>query len=149
MYELSFIFIPYCIWYLAFKPLELHLNHLEQKLYWCSYLSIEFIAKYFNLYSTSKFLITSTILNLNFKTFQAWDINVFGLSLLKMTFLRIVRVNNLRDIKVLVKLCSDLHLEGKYQLLGKAMGVLPLSGNFKEIVLVLIYVFLWWNAKQN
>jgi hypothetical protein len=29
------------------------------------------------------------------------------------------------------------------------MGVLPLSGNFKEIVLVLIYVFLWWNAKQN
>ncbi len=64
MYELSFIFIPYCIWYLAFKPLELHLNHLEQKQYWCSYLSIEFIAKYFNLYSTSKFLITSTILNL-------------------------------------------------------------------------------------
>ena len=46
-----------------------------------------------------------------------------------MTFLRVIRVNDLRDIKVLVKLCTDLSLEGKYNLIGKAMGILPLTGN--------------------
>lgn len=56
---------------------------------------------------------------------------IYGLSNLRLSFLRIIRVNDLRDIKVLVKICTDTRIAGQYHLVGTAMGIVPLSGGPK------------------
>jgi hypothetical protein len=44
--------------------------------------------------------------------------------------MNILRIDDLRSIKILVKVCTDIHVEGQYKLMGKALKVVPLTGGW-------------------
>ncbi|XP_059093321.1 uncharacterized protein LOC131888474 [Tigriopus californicus] len=59
---------------------------------------------------------------------SATRINAYGLRNLQLTYLRVIRHFGLKDIKVFVRVQTNLVLRGRYNVTGSALFVIPVDG---------------------